>query len=95
MLFPVGDAALPPTYDAAATLLDPSSQVLDEGTEDEISVQGYSVVGWRLALYWVLVLALGGLPALFFYWVPRYKVVLTSKKAPLAKADTVLITVKL
>ena len=73
---------------------DPTRGVLSPDTEDEMTVEGFQLVTWKLALCWVCVALTGGLLALFLYWLPRWKVVLTHRRISLARADTVVIKVR-
>ena len=72
---------------------DPTRGVLSPDTEDEMDVEGFQLVTWKLAICWICIVLTGGLLALVLYWMPRWKVLLTHRRMSLAKADTVVIRV--
>lgn len=55
---------------------------------------GFSTSGWGFALYIALCLFTGGLAYLLFRWLPRWRVKLVGKAAPLAKCQWIAIEVR-
>ena len=72
---------------------DPTRALINEDAEDEMTVTGYRLVRWRWLLVWLAILCSCGVLWLFLYWVPRWKLWLTSTRVHLARADAVLIEV--
>ena len=66
---------------------------MNEGLEDELTIFGFEAVTWRTLALNLCILLTAGLLWLPLYWVPRWKLLLTHRRVPLDKANSVLIEV--
>ncbi|KAJ7324593.1 hypothetical protein JRQ81_017613 [Phrynocephalus forsythii] len=71
--------------------MEKEEKVVNKGEEDEMKIYGYSLCRWKLGLVALGGLCTGGFLLLLLYWMPRWRVEATCRRAPLKGCGVVLL----
>ncbi|KAK7028908.1 hypothetical protein SK128_015024 [Halocaridina rubra] len=67
-------------------------QILQPGTAEELTLQGFCLSKGKAILYYMITVLLVGFPLLFSNWKPEWAIYWKRRRCPLSEADTILVT---
>ncbi|XP_021372586.1 probable cation-transporting ATPase 13A3 isoform X2 [Mizuhopecten yessoensis] len=79
------------SYVTGPPVMDPNTEYVNPGTEDQMAIEGYKLNKWKRAFTYLACVVTGGFLRLVFYWCPHWMLRWTHSPCTLGEAEAILL----